>query len=167
VRQLLCSRWLCLSMIRRAPRSTLCPYTTLFRSAGDDVLQVAAIGERRREGEEDQVAAGHEGVGQAVLLHGEGHVLRQAGAREARSEEHTSELQSRENLVCRLLLEKKKQGTEATVLLHAAHELPRDGIRLEPVEPGIEPFGRDIVLQSHLRLRLPQHTAHARNVWAA
>src|SRR5260370_17823806 len=67
-------------MIRRPPRSTLFPYTTLFRSAGDAPEREGG-GLRRR-------------VGIRVKLH--------------RSEEHTSELQSHLNLVCRLLLEKKK-----------------------------------------------------------
>src|SRR5436305_5066255 len=69
-------------MIRRPPRSTLFPYTTLFRSPRHD--------------EPDQ--------------HGEGHRRRAQGAAPvARSEEHTSELQSRPHLVCRLLLEKKNE----------------------------------------------------------
>src|SRR3712207_7185571 len=81
-------------MIRRPPRSTLFPYTTLFRSApapgrGGAARQLAAHGHRGRLG------AGGAGGGE-----------RQRGA--ARSEEHTSELQSRQYLVCRLLLEKKK-----------------------------------------------------------
>src|SRR2546422_1888986 len=86
-------------MIRRPPRSTLFPYTTLFRSvtdtAGDDAL------ERRRllEPLVDQ------------FLHGWG-VRSGAGAR---SEEHTSELQSRLHLVCRLLLEKKKKCVYANI----------------------------------------------------
>src|SRR3712207_8068089 len=86
-------------MIRRPPRSTLFPYTTLFRSdlrhhalhparRGDDVLRRGDVHgladpRRRRQGEADGAAQ--------------------------RSEEHTSELQSRQYLVCRLLLEKKKQ----------------------------------------------------------
>src|SRR2546427_2494721 len=72
-------------MIRRPPRSTLFPYTTLFRSF-------------RRAGE----------IGPA----GE---RRPPGPQEPRSEEHTSELQSQSNLVCRLLLEKKKKNTLDTV----------------------------------------------------
>src|SRR3712207_7266703 len=97
-------------MIRRPPRSTLFPYTTLFRShpAGVDLrddglvrqhrLQVAAstVGERL---ESDHHALDH---GAHV-----GHLGFED--REARSEEHTSELQSRQYLVCRLLLEKKKK----------------------------------------------------------
>src|SRR2546425_3651861 len=73
-------------MIRRPPRSTLFPYTTLFRSLGVHVL---ALWWRRRRG------------GTAL-----GRALRGG---EPRSEEHTSELQSLAYLVCRLLLEKKKQ----------------------------------------------------------
>src|SRR2546430_14890904 len=75
-------------MIRRPPRSTLFPYTTLFRSA--DVF------ERRRQ------------AGEAEILSDEEADRRFA---EIRSEEHTSELQSQSNLVCRLLLEKKKNET--------------------------------------------------------
>src|SRR2546430_9106085 len=71
-------------MIRRPPRSTLFPYTTLFRSPPHHLLALRA----RR------VAGAH----QRADLH----------IRQARSEEHTSELQSQSNLVCRLLLEKKK-----------------------------------------------------------
>src|SRR3989454_7940380 len=79
-------------MIRRPPRSTLFPYTTLFRSLG------GADGLR---GLEQQ-------AGDEVQLHGQARAAVQHGARE-RSEEHTSELQSPCNLVCRLLLEKKKK----------------------------------------------------------
>src|SRR2546430_3234759 len=78
-------------MIRRPPRSTLFPYTTLFRSA----LERHAD-DHRIEGR---------GQGLAHLSPGEGHLL---GLERERSEEHTSELQSQSNLVCRLLLEKKK-----------------------------------------------------------
>src|SRR2546430_7730529 len=75
-------------MIRRPPRSTLFPYTTLFRSRGP----------RRRTP-----------VGARPAI-ADGRRLRGRGERRApRSEEHTSELQSQSNLVCRLLLEKKKQ----------------------------------------------------------
>src|SRR2546430_8452551 len=77
-------------MIRRPPRSTLFPYTTLFRSQAGGAVRVAAT---RRNLQSRQP--------QAVV---------RAGAL-GRSEEHTSELQSQSNLVCRLLLEKKKQQT--------------------------------------------------------
>src|SRR3712207_7774396 len=99
-------------MIRRPPRSTLFPYTTLFRSEAG----VAAGVDARRAGLEGVVAGdagGHEhgvgvdvaGAGVAALDIGVGDVEGRAG----RSEEHTSELQSRQYLVCRLLLEKKKK----------------------------------------------------------
>src|SRR5688572_32660746 len=71
-------------MIRRPPRSTLFPYTTLFRSSGTGP-------------EADSIGRCQNGDG---------------GARNTRSEEHTSELQSQSNLVCRLLLEKKKKKTK-------------------------------------------------------
>src|SRR2546428_8518723 len=84
-------------MIRRPPRSTLFPYTTLFRSALADGL---ADGRG--------CSAPRYGRRAGVLLS-----LCQCGFRwrEPRSEEHTSELQSRSDLVCRLLLEKKKKNT--------------------------------------------------------
>src|SRR2546430_7686052 len=85
-------------MIRRPPRSTLFPYTTLFRSArlrGDTRLRRARA----------QAPCGGRATRRALRLHGE---LRRRRAR-TRSEEHTSELQSQSNLVCRLLLEKKKK----------------------------------------------------------
>src|SRR5438270_7197364 len=75
-------------MIRRPPRSTLFPYTTLFRSLNDAALRAKYLD------------AEHRGV----------HVARLMGEEQQhvhRSEEHTSELQSQSNLVCRLLLEKK------------------------------------------------------------
>src|SRR2546430_4268974 len=80
-------------MIRRPPRSTLFPYTTLFRSRHADGLGLGLESEQRRDRTEGLLAR-HQ--------HGGGH----AGER---SEEHTSELQSQSNLVCRLLLEKKKK----------------------------------------------------------
>src|SRR3712207_7432855 len=89
-------------MIRRPPRSTLFPYTTLFRSARMDheahVRLVHPHPERDRR--DDHVHL----VGHESLLH-RGTL---GGPEPRRSEEHTSELQSRQYLVCRLLLEKKK-----------------------------------------------------------
>src|SRR3712207_6847944 len=95
-------------MIRRPPRSTLFPYTTLFRSVcpADPVgVAVDALVRRGRDvvAEALQVAAGLQ-RDEVVLLRPARVALR---VRE-RSEEHTSELQSRQYLVCRLLLEKKK-----------------------------------------------------------
>src|SRR2546422_4868524 len=87
-------------MIRRPPRSTLFPYTTLFRSLADIELRDAAA-RMDRLGDSLSVA-----------------VLRELGRTRpigaARSEEHTSELQSRLHLVCRLLLEKKKNQPQHT-----------------------------------------------------
>src|SRR2546422_7469405 len=80
-------------MIRRPPRSTLFPYTTLFRSG------VALPEEHHRS------VVGRADSAESILRK---QIIRAGGAR-ARSEEHTSELQSRLHLVCRLLLEKKKR----------------------------------------------------------
>src|SRR2546429_7154577 len=82
-------------MIRRPPRSTLFPYTTLFRS---DLLLLIALDALGAQVPAHDAAFGVEHVDRIV-----GHALHQQ-----RSEEHTSELQSRLHLVCRLLLEKKK-----------------------------------------------------------
>src|SRR3712207_8506911 len=92
-------------MIRRPPRSTLFPYTTLFRSLGGPGPRAAPGGEAllpRRPGEVAQVPRRHLPRGDGPRV-----VRRPRGLR--RSEEHTSELQSRQYLVCRLLLEKKKK----------------------------------------------------------
>src|SRR2546422_3637032 len=88
-------------MIRRPPRSTLFPYTTLFRSVRDfEHGRPAGAGAERHVVE--TVAEG--------VLHAQGAAEAHAAEhRELRSEEHTSELQSRLHLVCRLLLEKKKE----------------------------------------------------------
>src|SRR2546422_7448615 len=96
-------------MIRRPPRSTLFPYTTLFRSS---LVARACIhdehplrhGHLRRE----RVEETHEARGALVGADHHRDSTRQGVRGRARSEEHTSELQSRLHLVCRLLLEKKK-----------------------------------------------------------
>src|SRR3712207_6933700 len=90
-------------MIRRPPRSTLFPYTTLFRSRSDRQVhrvapvlgKVVTIGQRPLfdVGQQEDLRPDADGAGRA-----------------GRSEEHTSELQSRQYLVCRLLLEKKKKS---------------------------------------------------------
>src|SRR2546425_6142442 len=92
-------------MIRRPPRSTLFPYTTLFRSLGDEIPLGADRDPRLPPGGPEAVfpEAAHHRVAEQ---HG-GRSGRRRGAR--RSEEHTSELQSLAYLVCRLLLEKKKK----------------------------------------------------------
>src|SRR5256885_6992309 len=84
-------------MIRRPPRSTLFPYTTLFRSGPELPGDKVAI--------EDGVKAGEKVAAQVTDQVAD-------GARVERSEEHTSELQSPCNLVCRLLLEKKKNNAD-------------------------------------------------------
>src|SRR3989442_11529439 len=80
-------------MIRRPPRSTLFPYTTLFRS--HDLRRLAPVDRRRRRGHLVLDALARDEVVEHEVA--------------SRSEEHTSELQSRPHLVCRLLLEKKKK----------------------------------------------------------
>src|SRR2546427_4657445 len=99
-------------MIRRPPRSTLFPYTTLFRSR----------------------LAGGQGDRRARLEPG----LKPAQEREAeprhdasRSEEHTSELQSQSNLVCRLLLEKKKKKNRTSHASHKHHTACKDSVEIE------------------------------------
>src|SRR3712207_8229457 len=94
-------------MIRRPPRSTLFPYTTLFRSGAP--VEGASVGGRQTNGAgEAQVAFDRRGTN-TLKAEKQGHVRSNAQS-VCRSEEHTSELQSRQYLVCRLLLEKKKQN---------------------------------------------------------
>src|SRR2546430_9980767 len=83
-------------MIRRPPRSPLFPYTTLFRSHTHHVFRPGVPDHRVQPLGVGDRAARHQSLGQAL------------GGFLDRSEEHTSELQSQSNLVCRLLLEKKK-----------------------------------------------------------
>src|SRR2546429_3770610 len=92
-------------MIRRPPRSTLFPYTTLFRSVGGVRVRVKVAADRRPCHERWQAPVAR-GLELARVLPELGWNIREP---EDRSEEHTSELQSRLHLVCRLLLEKKKQ----------------------------------------------------------
>src|SRR5436309_6132445 len=80
-------------MIRRPPRSTLFPYTTLFRSGRASAITPP-----------HDIPDGKKSIDRPAFR----------SAQRDRSEEHTSELQSRENLVCRLLLEKKKKNYEST-----------------------------------------------------
>src|SRR5260370_5438922 len=82
-------------MIRRPPRSTLFPYTTLFRSRGQDAPAGGRLGVEAARVHGRAVDGGADGVG--------------------RSEEHTSELQSHLNLVCRLLLEKKNKNIASSL----------------------------------------------------
>src|SRR2546422_6168597 len=92
-------------MIRRPPRSTLFPYTTLFRSRYLDATTVTPL-HKAQVGQEATC------VGRVVST---GVLPTRKGLR-VRSEEHTSELQSRLHLVCRLLLEKKKQKDRGTAV---------------------------------------------------
>src|SRR5258708_28062631 len=90
-------------MIRRPPRSTLFPYTTLFRSVTQCVTIFLKVDRRGARLVSDRFREG------AILFHIASPELIFSGAEaEFRSEEHTSELQSPDHLVCRLLLEKKK-----------------------------------------------------------
>src|SRR5437660_7531629 len=89
-------------MIRRPPRSTLFPYTTLFRSGQWAGTRIKCVG-----------------VAEKGNVHG-------------RSEEHTSELQSRGHLVCRLLLEKKKTERRRSECARRAHDLARWGSTCRP-----------------------------------
>src|SRR3712207_6903766 len=86
-------------MIRRPPRSTLFPYTTLFRSASEPMIRSRCAA--------PATAAARSDTSAVVVASNERISICALGRR---SEEHTSELQSRQYLVCRLLLEKKKDG---------------------------------------------------------
>src|SRR3989442_7687295 len=95
-------------MIRRPPRSTLFPYTTLFRSVPAGLLPIGAPGLPSDSSDSRQLSLGQNRV---QMLESD------------RSEEHTSELQSRPHLVCRLLLEKKKNNLyEAAEYLHERYD---------------------------------------------
>src|SRR3712207_7133794 len=100
-------------MIRRPPRSTLFPYTTLFRSVldGDDL---------RAENERlyNEYLAGTLNIYESIKFQ-----LKILTEYSPRSEEHTSELQSRQYLVCRLLLEKKNKITSTLFLPYTTHRL--------------------------------------------
>src|SRR3712207_7493478 len=101
-------------MIRRPPRSTLFPYTTLFRSAGGADVEGAPLA----HGAMVYLGTGRRAV--RVRTEAPARLLLLGG--EPRSEEHTSELQSRQYLVCRLLLEKKKNKDHP---LHLTDTSPR------------------------------------------
>src|SRR5258708_28654003 len=99
-------------MIRRPPRSTLFPYTTLFRSIEQGMITL------RRSGL-IKVA-----LGQTTMEE----VLRETQLLSSRSEEHTSELQSPDHLVCRLLLEKKKNQHKSTDTTNSRSDPAHAGI---------------------------------------
>src|SRR3712207_7617348 len=100
-------------MIRRPPRSTLFPYTTLFRSrpnlrqARESLIEAGNAVSAAIEADGVPSGLGSALIGNALLLSPRQPIIR-------RSEEHTSELQSRQYLVCRLLLEKKKSSALPT-----------------------------------------------------
>src|SRR3712207_7213956 len=101
-------------MIRRPPRSTLFPYTTLFRSGVGESRRVVRASSRTPSRASSRATSLESAEGVRPRS-------RAAGAKpplSRRSEEHTSELQSRQYLVCRLLLEKKKKSPLATLLRH-------------------------------------------------
>src|SRR2546429_5601668 len=127
-------------MIRRPPRSTLFPYTTLFRS----LRQIIGGGQPVTSATDDHDVVGGLRLGRApgrnpVAVRRERPAQQRQG-RILRSEEHTSELQSRLHLVCRLLLEKKKNAVPCTQVLQL---LPRlaDTVRAVPVAPDAHPRG--------------------------
>src|SRR2546425_8583791 len=97
-------------MIRRPPRSTLFPYTTLFRSA--DELALGDVQVDAAERLDRAVPLGETPNGEGGWHGPSVHSLRCRAVTKKRSEEHTSELQSLAYLVCRLLLEKKKTTTQ-------------------------------------------------------
>src|SRR2546427_8165151 len=102
-------------MIRRPPRSTLFPYTTLFRSDRETGQGASAQADPPASGRPGRLRGGADGRGREA-----------PASRTAvpRSEEHTSELQSQSNLVCRLLLEKKKKNTiQCKVMISRTHRL--------------------------------------------
>src|SRR3712207_8634298 len=102
-------------MTRRPPRSTLFPYTTLFRSCCSSTASTTPT--------RPQPPSRRGARGSPTTPWSSSTTTATRRTRECRSEEHTSELQSRQYLVCRLLLEKKKH-TSVAGLLHRAHQLP-------------------------------------------
>src|SRR5438094_5197398 len=94
-------------MIRRPPRSTLFPYTTLFRSTTGSAFCCA------------RAVSGHTAAAPRPAANVRREIIGQVALMRLRSEEHTSELQSPYDLVCRLLLEKKKkENTQRTIAEH-------------------------------------------------
>src|SRR5258707_11243142 len=138
-------------MIRRPPRSTLFPYTTLFRSWGIHQGRDArppAVRNRRRS----------RSLSAAARLPGQfhDHRFRRQGcvrhdAAVGRSEEHTSELQSRQYLVCRLLLEKKKKKNKQHRVVKAVNEF-NVSVKVSPYEDGFSRVGTVLADQDVLML---------------
>src|SRR5258708_8801955 len=97
-------------MIRRPPRSTLFPYTTLFRSNTTETMPTLAQLNQAGQGDLAAAISRHGGIGAVAQRLGL-QLSSSSRPNGYRSEEHTSELQSPDHLVCRLLLEKKKEHT--------------------------------------------------------
>src|SRR3712207_8936737 len=91
-------------MIRRPPRSTLFPYTTLFRSGVPGMAEATGTPAKNAPCNIEDPQHGKAGMQQCAVF-----IVALRNPSDGRSEEHTSELQSRQYLVCRLLLEKKKK----------------------------------------------------------
>src|SRR5258708_16202107 len=131
-------------MIRRPPRSTLFPYTTLFRSQhpqGSETRRPAGIAVnqiRVRHQPEDSASARHRGAVSAALDRRRGNRI------EMRSEEHTSELQSPDHLVCRLLLEKKKKKTNTPY----GRTRRKDGATPVPRRPSTATLWTDVLIRT-------------------
>src|SRR3712207_8146742 len=101
-------------MIRRPPRSTLFPYTTLFRSIACALARLWLEPDATRAVNSFAYVSVSDGIGVGLAFNGE--MLRGEGHTAGRSEEHTSELQSRQYFVCRLLLDKKNRSTSWVTL---------------------------------------------------
>src|SRR5256885_3020080 len=137
-------------MIRRPPRSTLFPYTTLFRSLDIDLEHLVELVE---EVDERGAQVGLQRVEDALREHLQGFRLGPIDVQVdlgARSEEHTSELQSPCNLVCRLLLEKKK-------LHRNPRQRRREDTHLPPLDPSRRLSGLSLGRPHPLR---PLQSAH-------
>src|SRR2546430_10519336 len=147
-------------MIRRPPRSTLFPYTTLFRSQLVELAHEATIDPILPA--PHPVALDHEAVAgtHRVTSPGRNQIKRLALRPEPRSEEHTSELQSQSNLVCRLLLEKKKDSLSTHYILNNVN---RRGSCLanEYALPGSAPNTR-ILNQARIIFTRPRYVSRSR-----
>src|SRR5260221_10547877 len=125
-------------MIRRPPRSTLFPYTTLFRSRHG----IAVAGTHGKTTTTSLLASvfAAGGLDPTFVIGGRLNAAgtnAQLGSSRFRSEEHTSELQSHSDLVCRLLLEKK--NTQASVVAQQAHEATDPGVKVASPIDGDDP----------------------------
>src|SRR5437660_6309797 len=135
------------SLIRRTPRSILFPYTTLFRSRVAGLRKDAGPDRQPRRGRTRRLVRDRHGRRRRGLAHRRGSP-RSGEIGETRSEEHTSELQSRGHLVCRLLLEKKKpKSAEAR---RPGEKLRRAGILMPYAQAEQEMQGRVRAFQEEL-----------------